>query len=104
MRWGNWKMWKVNKSDLDIDVLTGGGSMLPLKDYAGDSPLGQTTVLYDLSVDVSERSNLASERPEVVERLELELEAWSSELAEPIWPSNRSTLYELHGQMVQLFF
>ena len=104
VRWGNWKMWKVNKSDLGLDALTRSGSMLPEEEHAGDSPMGQMTVLYDLSIDISERTNLAAERPQIVERLDTELQAWSSELAAPMWPSNRSTLHELHGQMVQLFF
>lgn len=104
VRWGNWKLWKVNKSDKTVDDVTLGGNRLPQVDYASDSPLGQMTVLYDLSADISEQQNVADQHPEVVERLETELEAWNSELAEPMWPSNRSTLHELHGQMVQLFF
>lgn len=104
VRWGNWKLWKVNKSDQTFDDLTIGGRRLPQVDYAGDSPLGQATVLYDLTADVGELENVADEHPEVVERLESELDTWNAQLAEPLWPSNRSTLYELHGQMVQLFF
>jgi arylsulfatase A-like enzyme len=104
VRWGKWKMWKVNKSALSFDAITLGGRRLPQVDYAGDSPLGQMTVLYDLSVDIGEQTNLVEQYPEVVDRLEEELQDWNSELAEPIWLSDRSTLYELHGQMVQLFF
>ena len=104
VRWGDWKLWKVNKSDKTYEDLTLGGRRLPQVDYAGDSPLGQVTVLYDLSSDVGEERNLASEHPDVVERLESALETWDAELAEPLWPSNRSTLHLLHGQMVQLFF
>lgn len=66
--------------------------------------MGQETVLYDLSMDIGERENLSEEHPEIVERLESKLEAWNAELAEPMWPSNRSTLHDLDGQMVQLFF
>ena len=104
VRWGNWKLWKVNKSDKTYDDFTLGGSRLPQVDYPGDSPMGQMTVLYDLSTDIAEQENVADEHPEVVQRLESELEAWNAQLAEPMWPSNRSTLYELHGQMIQLFF
>ena len=104
VRWGNWKLWKVNKTDKTFDDMTVGGRRLPQVDYAGDSPSGQMTVLYDLSQDVSEQENLAEARPEIVERLESELDAWNAQLVEPLWPSNRSTLHELHGQMVQLFF
>ena len=104
IRWGKWKLWKVNRTDKTFDDLTNAGRRLPQIDYVGDSPTGQLTVLYDLSADISERENLASKHPEVVERLESELQAWNAQLAEPLWPSNRSTLSELHGQMVQLFF
>ena len=104
VRWGKWKLWKVNKSDKTYDDLTIGGRRLPQVDYTGNSPLGQLTVLYDLSADVGEQENLVGEHPEIVERLESALEAWNGDLAEPLWPSNRSTLYKLHGQMVQLFF
>ena len=104
VRWGNWKLWKVNHTDKTLDDMTLGGRRLPQVDYPGDSPLGQMTVLYDLSQDAGEQRNLAEQHPEIVERLEAELATWSDQLAEPMWPSNRSTLHELHGQMVQLFF
>ncbi len=104
VRWGKWKMWQVNKTDLTEQDLTIGGRRLPQVEYPGDSPLGQLTVLYDLSQDVGESQNLAAQHPEIVERLEAELERWNAELAEPMWPSNRSTIYDLHGQMVQVFF
>ena len=104
VRWGNWKLWKVNKTDKTLEDLTLGGRRLPQVDYPGDSPLGQATVLYDLSADIGEQQNVADQHPEVVGRLEAELESWNAQLAEPMWPSNRSTLHELQGQMIQLFF
>ena len=104
VRWRKWKMWKVNKTDLTEEALVIGGRRLAEVEHPGDSPLGQLTVLYDLSEDVGESRNLAGEHPEVVERLEAELEAWNAELAEPMWLSNRSTIYDLHGQMIQVFF
>ncbi len=104
VRWGNWKMWKVNNTDKTFDDMTVSGRRLPEEDFAGDSPMGQTTVLYDLSVDIGEQRNVAGEHSEIVQRLEAELKAWNAERAEPIWNSQRSTLADLHGQMVQLFF
>lgn len=104
VRWGKWKMWKVNKTDMTEQDLTIGGRRLPEVEHPGDSPLGQLTVLYDLSEDVGESQNLAAQHPEIVERLETELERWNAELAEPMWLSNRSTIYDLHGQMIQVFF
>ena len=104
VRWGKWKLWRVNKTDFTEDDLTLGGRRLPQVEYDGDSPQGQLTVLYDLSADVGESRNVAAEHPEVVERLEAELQTWNAELAEPIWLSNRSTIYDLDGQTIQLFF
>jgi arylsulfatase A-like enzyme len=104
VRWGKWKMWKVNKTDLSFDNLNPNTRRLPEMDYPGDSPFGQMTVLYDLSADIGEQINAADQHPEIVERLEKELQSWNSESTKPIWPCNRSSLYELHGQMVQLFF
>jgi arylsulfatase A-like enzyme len=104
VRWGKWKMWKVNKSDQTFDDFSVGGRRLAQVDYAGDSPLGQMTVLYDLSTDLSEQTNVADQHPEIVARLEEELQRWNAQLVDPLWPCDRSTLYKLHGQMVQLFF
>ncbi len=104
VRWGDWKLWKVNRTDKTLDDLTLGGRRLPQVDYSDDSPTGQLTVLYNLSEDKGELENVAEDHPEIVKRLESELESWNTHLAEPLWPSNRSTLHELHGQMVQLFF
>ena len=49
-------------------------------------------------------TTLANQHPAIVERLEAELKAWNSQLADPIWLSQRSTLHELHERMIQLFF
>ncbi len=103
VRWGKWKMWKVDKSNLDESAL-GGARLLPEVDYPAVSPNGQMTVLYDLSVDIGEQQNLADEHPEIVERLEAELEAWNEQLVDPMWTSRRSTLDTINGQMVQLYF
>ncbi len=101
VRWGKWKMWKVKKTDLSEPL---GGKMLPQVEFGLDTPMGQLTVLYDLSADISEQRNVADENPQVVERLESELKTWNAELSQPLWPSNRSILHDLDGQMVQLFF
>ena len=72
--------------------------------YPAVSPSGQTTLLYDLATDIGERENVAEDHPEVVERMEAELAIWSSGLAEPMWPSTRSTLDTRDGQTIQLYF
>jgi len=43
--------------------------------------------LSNLAEDLGEENNLATDRPEIVERLESELEGWKSEMHEPAWPS-----------------
>ena len=103
VRWGNWKLWKVDRTDLEESALQG-GRLLPNVEYPPVSAHGQLTVLHDLSTDVGEQVNLASDHPDIVERLEGELDAWNATLAEPMWTSRRSTVDRLHGEMVQLYF
>jgi arylsulfatase A-like enzyme len=47
----------------------------------------ENTWLFNLAEDLGEENNLATDRPEIVERLESELEEWKSEMREPAWPS-----------------
>jgi arylsulfatase B len=42
--------------------------------------------LYDLSEDIGEQSNLAAERPEIVQRLKSSYDLWNSEMIDPLWP------------------
>ena len=42
--------------------------------------------------------------PQVVQELESDLAAWNAEMGEPSWPAFRSTLDEIDGEMVHLFF
>ena len=105
VRNGNWKLWKVNKTDLDFSAVTDRGARrLPMRAWPQDSPHGQMVLLYDLSADVGEKFNVASQHPEVVADLESALDAWSSGLLDPSWPAFRSTLDEIDGAMVHLFF
>ena len=43
--------------------------------------------LFDLSKDIGEKSNLAKEHPDTVEKLEKALKKWQSEMSPPAWPS-----------------
>ena len=105
MRKGQWKLWKVNKTDMNLSSVTDlAASRLPMQPWPQDSPQGQLTLLYDLSQDIGERKNLAADHPEVVAELERHLADWGSEMGEPAWPALRSTLDEIEGQVVQLFF
>jgi arylsulfatase A-like enzyme len=47
---------------------------------------GDRDWLYDLSVDIGERNNLASDRPEIVEQLKSAFDRWNSEMIDPLWP------------------
>ncbi len=105
VRKGRWKLWKVNKTDMDwADVTDAGARRLPMQAWPQDSPHGQLTLLYDLSADIGEQANVAAEHPEVVQELEADLAAWNAEMGEPTWPAFRSTLDEIDGEMVHLFF
>lgn len=50
-----------------------------------DKSSGNKPELFDLSEDVSESKDLASNRPEVIKRLSAKLDEWSKGLTEPIW-------------------
>ena len=105
VRSGKWKLWRVDLTDQDpASVLSRRVRLLPEQDYPPVSVHGQITVLHDLEADIGEQENVADQHPEVVERLEAALATWEAELAEPMWISRRSTLAELHGKAVQLYF
>ena len=42
--------------------------------------------LYNLAEDIGERTNLATQRPEVVEKLKRVYDRWDSEMIDPAWP------------------
>ncbi len=105
VRSGKWKLWRVDLTDQDpASVLSRGARLLPEQDYPPVSAHGQITVLHDLEADIGEQENVADQNPKVVERLEAALATWEAELAEPMWVSRRSTLAELHGEAIQLYF
>ncbi len=41
--------------------------------------------LYDLDADIAESKNLAAEKPDVVQRLNAQWQAWNKEMAPPLW-------------------
>ena len=82
----------------------GRGRLLPLQDYPDASPHGQVSLLYDLEDDEGERTNLADRLPERLRDLRDRLDRWESSMATPVWPSNRSTITEIDGALVQLYF
>ena len=106
IRDARYKLIKLNRTEFRPDKLRGDGRLAPPEDgWPTDSPHGQVTLLYDLEADIGELNNLAAEQPEVVARLEAELDAWRATLlTEPILPGVRSTITEIDGQWVQLVF
>ena len=102
IRMGRWKLFEVNRADPAASH--GRGRLLPLQDYPEASPHGQVSLLYDLADDTGERTNLADRLPERLRDLQDRLDRWEGSLARPVWPSNRSTITEIDGELVQLFF
>jgi arylsulfatase A-like enzyme len=47
----------------------------------------KTFELYNLAEDVAEEKNLAGEKPDIVNKLTVSLDAWNAELVEPLWRS-----------------
>ena len=48
---------------------------------------GDHAWLFDLENDLSEKTNLAKKKPEVLQKLEKALEKWQSQMKPPAWPS-----------------
>ena len=100
-----WKLIRFNRTDFrPADLREDGRMAPPAGGWPTDSPRGQLTLLYDLEGDVGEAKNLAKENPKVVERLEAALDTWRKDLVDPIQGAIRSTLAEIDGEWVQLFF
>ncbi|MYE10300.1 MAG: sulfatase-like hydrolase/transferase [Gammaproteobacteria bacterium] len=81
-----------------------GGALITPGPRPVPSPHGQVTLLYDLEKDPAESANLAERFPARVRRLRARLDRWEASLAEPAWPSDRSTIRTIDGELVQLFF
>jgi arylsulfatase A-like enzyme len=104
VRRGQWKMIVVNKTN---EVLGAGDdlarSLRPDGMPAAVSPLGQWVLLYDLSTDPGEKINLADRRPEIVQALQRDWEAWNTRNVSPQWTSRRSVIGQVNDTKVELF-
>lgn len=101
-----WKLIQYNITDQRPEDLNNTGRLDPPSEgWPTDSPQGQLTLLFDLKNDPGETENLTQKRPEIVHRL-IQIHAqWNETLLEkPIIPAQRSTIAEMHGEWVQLFF
>jgi arylsulfatase A-like enzyme len=103
VREGTWKLLVVNKSDTVDDMANVLGSPTPDGVKAQVSPLGQWTLLFDVSEDPGEKHDLASAHPEVVARLSKDFAAWDKANVEPMFTSRRQFRSEVDGRKVQLF-
>jgi arylsulfatase A-like enzyme len=106
IRQGRYKLIELKRTDKrqkDLDIAQGlevpGAGFFPL-----DTPLGKLTLLYDIEADPGETHSIADQNPEIVRRLKGLLDRWQEELAEPIQPPVRSTVFEIEGEWVQLLF
>lgn len=106
IRDSRWKLIRYNKTHLTKSDLDAHGRLQsPEHGWPVDSPDGQLTLLYDLENDPGERQNVAVKNPKIVTRLSQAHAEWAQGLAaEPILPAVRSTLAEIDGEAVQLFF
>ena len=101
-----WKLLEYAKSSYSVDDLDIARRVTPPKGgWPKNAPNGYLTMLYDLTLDPGETTNLAAQRPEIVEQLRTAYEQWNRTLpTESILPGTRSTLSEMHGETVQLIF
>ena len=105
VRRGDWKLWEVNRATEErLSQITRTGDLLRDFEAPRDSPLGQVPRLHDLGVDLGELHTAAGEETEILEELQRALDAWESELAEPMWWSNRGTAAIVDGEGLQLIF
>jgi arylsulfatase A-like enzyme len=106
IRDARWKLLEYPISAYSMDQLDLARRLPPpTQGWPRTASEGYLTLLYDLQNDPGERENLAAQHPEIVQRLRAAYEQWNTSLpAESILPAIRSTLAEMHGEVVQLIF
>ncbi|NWK55846.1 sulfatase-like hydrolase/transferase [Verrucomicrobiaceae bacterium N1E253] len=72
--------WRQHGSKGSISIREGKWKLIHNRNEAGAAP-----ELYDLSKDISESNNLASEHPEVTKKLTSKMKVWESQMKEPLW-------------------
>ena len=58
----------------------------------------QQVFLFDLAADKGEENNLASEHPDLVQKLIREMTQWEQEMKEPLWPGVMEIRFEINGE------
>ena len=64
---------------------------------------GTHVLLFDVSADIGETTDLAAQNPAKVKELSALLAAWDAQLAEPLWPARRVIHVEQQGLKFDLF-
>ncbi len=110
IRDGNWKMWIANRAPHSVKVNPQAEDFrveeplaLPTDAKAKIGPDGQVVMLYDLSKDLGETTNLATTRGAVVDHLRTELSSWDAMMVKPQWTSLRQSYVYHRGEVLQLF-
>jgi len=101
VRQGKWKLWQVDRASPEAPATS--PAAVPVAQKMPSSPHGREILLFDLSTDVGESTNVAEAHPDVVKQLLQALDQWESELMDPAW-SGRMTIFERNGMPLQLFF
>lgn len=65
--------------------------------------VGDHQFLFDLSVDIGEKTNLVKQQPDVAQRLEQAIREWQSRMKPPAWPSKpKRRIVEIDGVPYQV--
>lgn len=102
IRGGPWKMWIANKAD-PSEAASNAATITPDGTHATVSPLGQHVMLYDLSKDPQETTNVAAANPGIVQSLKARIEQWDKANAPPQWTSMRQSVKRHDGQLLKIY-
>ena len=103
VRKGKWKLITVNKGTKGAEGDELGRSLRPDGQPATVSELGQWTVLYDLSADPGEKTDVSAANPAVVRDLTQAWQAWNKSNVDPQWTSRRGVNADINGLRIELF-
>jgi arylsulfatase A-like enzyme len=107
IRDSRWKLIHYKRTDLRADdVISEEDDRIeaPPGGWPMDAPLGLITLLYDLSNDPGETTNVAAAHPDVVARLDARLDTWRKGLVPPVQLPIRSIVTEIDGEWVQFLY
>jgi arylsulfatase A-like enzyme len=104
IRDGGWKMWLADKADPGSGGAAGEhAEITPDHTPLVPSPFGQHAMLFDLSKDVGEKTNLAPSQPKVVADLEAKLKVWDKGNVPAQWTSMRQAVRRQDGVLLKIY-